>query len=137
MKPTVARSYETAVAATITSTAGNAVLSATDTSTTAPGHLVNGTFSLPAPLNVRAVNTTNPTQAYAPLAETTGTQTNLLTYAGPVNQDVVTIGFRQAMQQTADVVEPEELPPGPGGEPVINLFDQARRREEARRKEQA
>ena len=43
----------------------------------------------------------------------------------------------QAMQQTADVVEPEELPPVPGGEPVINLFDQARRREEARRKEQA
>ena len=43
----------------------------------------------------------------------------------------------QAMQQTADVVEPEELPPGPGGEPVINLFDQARRRDEARRKEQA
>jgi len=44
----------------------------------------------------------------------------------------------QAMQQTADVVvEPEELLPGPGGEPVINLFDQARRRDEARRKEQA
>jgi hypothetical protein len=43
----------------------------------------------------------------------------------------------QAMQETADVVDPEELPPAPGGEPVINLFDQARRREEARRKEQA
>ena len=43
----------------------------------------------------------------------------------------------QAMQETADVVDPEELPPAPGGEPVINLFDQARRRDEARRKEQA
>jgi len=41
------------------------------------------------------------------------------------------------MQETADVVDPEELPPAQGGEPVINLFDQARRREEARRKEQA
>ena len=50
----------------------------------------------------------------------------------PVSQRV-----SQAMQETADAIGPEELPPGPGGEPVINLFDQARRRDEARRKEQA
>jgi hypothetical protein len=99
-QPTVARSYETAVAATVTSTAGNATLAATDASATAPGHLVNGTFSLPAPLNVRAVNATNPTQAFAPLAETAGAPTNLLTYPGPVNQDSVTIGFRQAIGAT-------------------------------------
>jgi hypothetical protein len=43
----------------------------------------------------------------------------------------------QAMQQTAELIDPEELPPPGDGEPVINLFDQARRREEARRKEQA
>ena len=43
----------------------------------------------------------------------------------------------QAMQQTADLIDPEELSPAAGVEPVINLFDQARRREEARRKEQA
>jgi hypothetical protein len=43
----------------------------------------------------------------------------------------------QALQQTADLIDPEELPPAAGVEPVINLFDQARRREEARRKEQA
>ena len=43
----------------------------------------------------------------------------------------------QAMQQTADAIGSEELPPAAGGESVINLFDQARRREEARRKEQA
>jgi hypothetical protein len=42
----------------------------------------------------------------------------------------------QAMQQTADLIGPEELPTE-GEEPVVNLFDQARRREEARRKEQA
>ena len=98
--PTVARSYETAVASTVTSTAGNAVLSVTDPSATATGHLVNGTFSLPSPLNVRAINATNPTQAYAPLSETSGTPTNLLTYAGPVNTDAVTLGFRQAIGAT-------------------------------------
>jgi hypothetical protein len=50
----------------------------------------------------------------------------------PVSQRV-----SQAMQETADAIGPEELPPPAGGESVINLFDQARRREEARRKEQA
>jgi len=33
-------------------------------------------------------------------AETAGTATNLLTYAGPSNQDAVTIGFRQAIGAT-------------------------------------
>ncbi len=69
----------------------------------APGHLVNGTFSLPSPLNVRAINSTNPTQAYAPLPEASGAPLNLLTYPGPVNGDHVTIGFRQAIG-AADVL---------------------------------
>ena len=95
--PTVAKSYETAVAATVTSTAGNATLSVADPGPAAPGHLVNTTFSLPSALNVRAVNATNPTQAFAPLPETAGTALGLLTYPGPVNGDQVTIGFRQAI----------------------------------------
>jgi hypothetical protein len=98
--PTVGRTYETAVAATITSTAGDAALAVTDPSTSFPGHLVNGAFALPSVLNVRAVNSTNPTQAYAPLAESTGTPLNLLAYPGPVNGDVVTLGFRQAIGAT-------------------------------------
>ncbi len=96
-QPTVAKSYETALAATVTSTAGNATLSVADNGTTAPGHLVNGAFALPQPLNARAINSTNPTQAFAPLAEATGTATPLLSYPGPVNSDVVTLGFRQAI----------------------------------------
>jgi sugar phosphate isomerase/epimerase len=96
-QPTVARSYETAVSASVTSTAGDGLLSVTDPSTTFPGHLVNGTFALPSPLNVRALNAANATTAFAPLAEATGTPTSLLTYTGPVNGDPVTIGFRQAI----------------------------------------
>ncbi len=49
---------------------------------------------------MRAINSTNPTQAYAPLAEATGAPLNLLTYTGPVNGDLVTIGFRQAIGAT-------------------------------------
>ena len=96
-QPTIAKSYETAMAGTVTSTAGNATLSVTDTSSSFPGHLVNGGFSIPAPLNVRAINSTNPTQAFAPLAEATNAPTTLLTYSGPANADLVTIGFRQAI----------------------------------------
>ena len=106
--PTVTKAYEAAAAASVTSTAGDAVLSVSDASTTAPGHLVNGAFSLPQPLNVRAVNATNPAQAYAPLAGTTGTATNLLTYAGPVNGDPVTLGFRQQIN-AADVLRSEKI----------------------------
>jgi sugar phosphate isomerase/epimerase len=98
--PTVSRSYDTAVAATVTSTAGDALLSVTDPSTTATGHLVNGAFSLPSALTVRAINATNPTQAYAALSGTPSTPTNLLTYTGPVNTDAVTLGFRQAIGAT-------------------------------------
>ena len=102
--PTVARSYETAMSATVTSTAGDGTLSVTDTSTTFPGHLVNttagGPFALPQVLNVRAINSTNPTQAFAPLSETSGAPTNLLTYTGPVNGDLITLGFRQAIGAT-------------------------------------
>jgi hypothetical protein len=96
-QPTVAKSYETALAATVTTTTGNATLSVADNGLTAPGHLVNGAFALPSPLNARAIDAGNPTQAFAPLAEATGTATTLLSYAGPVNSDIVTLGFRQAI----------------------------------------
>jgi sugar phosphate isomerase/epimerase len=98
--PTVAKAYETAVAATVTSTAGDATLAVTDPGTVAPGHLVNGTFALPSALGVRAINSTNPTQAYASLPEATNAPLNLLSYAGPINGDLVTIGFRQAIGAT-------------------------------------
>jgi sugar phosphate isomerase/epimerase len=96
-QPTVAKSYETAVAATVTSTAGDATLSVTDPGLTAPGHLTNGAFSLPSPLNARAQNAANAANAYAPLAEAIGAPLSLLTYTGPTNVDPVTIGFRQAI----------------------------------------
>ena len=61
------KNYETAVAATVTSTAGDATLAVNDPGTVAPGHLVNGAFSLPSPLNVTGDQLDQPGQAYAPL----------------------------------------------------------------------
>jgi hypothetical protein len=99
-QPTITRAYETAMTATVTSTAGSAALSVADNSTTFPGHLVNGAFALPQILNVRAGNVATPSGNYQPLSEVTGTATQLLTYGGPVNQDLVTLGFRQQINST-------------------------------------
>jgi hypothetical protein len=97
-QPATARTYDTALAASVVSTAGNATLSVTDPSATAPGHLVNGTFSLSQPLQVSGSNAANPTGAFAPLSETAGAATTLVTYNGPTaGADAVTIGLRQAI----------------------------------------
>ena len=58
-------------------------------SSTAPGRLVNGAYSLAQPLRVRAANT-----AFAALG---GTPLRLLTWNGPVSKDAVTLAFEQAI----------------------------------------
>ncbi len=95
--PAVARTYDTASAATVTSTAGNAALSVSDADTVAPGRLVNGTFALPTPVTVRAANAAQTNPAYVAVS---GTPATLLNYAGPTTSDAVTLGFRQAIGAT-------------------------------------
>lgn len=85
----VAQDYLATTTATVTSTAGDAALSVADTATTAPGRLVNGSFALAQPLQVRAGD-----GAYAPV---TATPTTLRTYAAPVSRDEVTLGLKQAI----------------------------------------
>src|SRR4051794_33215909 len=48
--PGVAKEYTATTTANVISTAGDATLSVADPSSVATGHLVNGTFSLPQPL---------------------------------------------------------------------------------------
>jgi hypothetical protein len=90
--PGVDREYETSLGATITSSAGDATLSVSDPSTAAPGRLVNGAFVLNQPLQARAGSS-----AFAPI---TSTPLTLLTYAGPVSNDQVTIGLKQPIAAT-------------------------------------
>ena len=54
--PGVARTHTAATTATVVSSAGDASLSVTDSSAHAPGHLVNGAFSLPSPVKVSATS---------------------------------------------------------------------------------
>ena len=72
--PGVERVYETQTTADVLSTAGDATLSVSE-----PGHLTNGAFSLPQPLQVLGV----------PKA-----------YTAPVSHDIATIGFKQAIGAT-------------------------------------
>jgi hypothetical protein len=89
--PGVTKTYEAATTANVISTAGNATLSVADPSPTATGHLVNGAFSLPQPLQARARNAANTGTAY----NNVGSNLNLLTYDGPVSNDAVDLQFSQ------------------------------------------
>ena len=69
--PGVAREYTATMTANVISTAGDAALTTSD-----PGHLMNGTFALPAPLRV---------------------ELNPASWSGPVSNAAVVITFRQAI----------------------------------------
>jgi hypothetical protein len=84
--PGVQADYDASTSANVLSTAGDATLSVADTSATAPGHLVNGAFTLPQPLLVAAGGD------YAPVS---GTPVTLKTYDNPISNDPVSIAFRQ------------------------------------------
>ena len=86
--------YTATTSANVVSTAGDALLSVVDPSTTAPGRLVNGTFSLPTPLQARARNAANTGTAYNAVS---GSPLNLLTWAAPISNDAVSLEFQQSI----------------------------------------
>ena len=92
--PGVARTYEASTPANVISTAGDALLSVADPSPQNTGHLVNGTFFLPQPLQARARNAANTGTAYNNVGSS-ASPLNLLTYSGPISNDAVTLGFSQ------------------------------------------
>jgi hypothetical protein len=88
--PGIARDYTTSAIATVTSTAAEAALTVSDKSTTAPGHLVNGTYALPQALQARALPSgVHGAISDAPLA--------LTSYAAPVTNDSTTLELKQSI----------------------------------------
>jgi hypothetical protein len=65
-----------------------------DPSSTATGHLVNGSFSLPDPLTARARNAANQGTAFNNVGSS-ASPLNLLTWNAPVSNDAVSLDFRQ------------------------------------------
>jgi hypothetical protein len=89
--PGLAKDYDASMSADVVSTAGDAALSVADTSATATGHLVNGTFSLPQALKVKASSPLGSGGDFAALGGT------VLTYSTPASHDPVTVTFRQTI----------------------------------------
>jgi hypothetical protein len=79
--PGVAHDYTASTTATVTSTAGDAALTVADPSTTAPGRLVNGAFSLVTPLQVGGA----------------AVPATVKTYSAPASNDNVAIDFKQSI----------------------------------------
>src|SRR5262249_21395391 len=94
--PGVAKTYTANMTANVITTAGDALLSVADPSSTATGRLVNGTFSLPTPLQAKATSALGTGGAFANVGGSSA-PTSLLTYAGPASNDAVTVGFSQAI----------------------------------------
>src|SRR3954454_24397410 len=94
--PGLAKDYFASTTANVVSTAGDATLSVADPSSTATGHLVNATFSLPQPLQARARNAANTGTAYNNVGSSSS-PLNLLTWNAPVSNDAVTLEFKQTI----------------------------------------
>jgi beta-glucosidase len=92
--PGVAKDYTATQTANVVSTAGEATLSVTDPSSTAPGHLVNGSFALPQPLQASA---TSPAGNGGPFGALSGSPLTLLTWPYPVSNDPVTVNYKQSI----------------------------------------
>ena len=97
--PAVGQTYEASTTANVISTAGDALLSVADPSSNNTGHLVNGTFFLPQPLQARARNAANTGTAYNNVGSS-ASPLNLLTWNGPISNDALTLGFSQRINST-------------------------------------
>ena len=94
--PGVGREYTASTSANVISSAGDATLTVADPSATNTGKLVNGAFTLTAPLSASATSAVA-TAAAGGSVGGSGAPTTLLTYAGPSSNDAVTITFKQSI----------------------------------------
>ena len=88
------RTYLASTTANVISSAGDALLSVSDPSATGTGHLVNGAFVLPQPLQARARNAANTGTAYNNVGSS-ASPLNLLSWTAPISNDQVTLEFSQ------------------------------------------
>jgi IgA Peptidase M64 len=92
--PGVGQTYTASTTANVISTAGDALLSVADPSSQNTGHLVNGTFFLPQPLQARARNAANQGTAFNNVGSS-ASPLNLLTWTAPISNDALSLDFSQ------------------------------------------
>jgi hypothetical protein len=98
--PGVAHDYTATGTASVISTAGDAALSVADPSSSATGHLTNGTFSLPAAVQIKGSSAAGTGAASFADVGGSAAPTQVLTYAGPTSNDAVTMTFQQHIGST-------------------------------------
>jgi hypothetical protein len=91
--PGIDKTYSASTPATVTSTAGDALLTVSDPDTAHPGHLVNGSYFLAQALQMRARDPRTQGSAFNPI----GSSYNLMTWDGPTASDPVTLDFQQSI----------------------------------------
>ena len=84
--PGVGDTYTASTMANVVSSAGDALLSVADPSSQNTGHLVNGSFFLPQPLQARARNAGTTSPAYNNVGSS-ASPLNLLSCSGPISND--------------------------------------------------
>jgi hypothetical protein len=94
--PGLSREYLASTTATVTSSAGDAVLSVADPSSVHTGQLVNGAFFLQQLLQAKARNATTANSTYANVGSSAA-PLSLLSYAAPISADQVTLDFKQTI----------------------------------------
>ena len=92
--PGEARDYTSTATATVTSTGGDAALTVADASATNTGKLVNGTYALAQPLQIRAG-----AAAFGPIGGS-ASPTTLLTFNQPVSGASAPLEFKQSIGAT-------------------------------------
>jgi hypothetical protein len=97
--PGQSRDYLASTTAQILSTAENATLTVADASSDHTGHLVNGPYFLPAPIEVGAKRPDPATATTPAPVGGSSNPTTLLVYEGPVNESI-TLNFEQSIAVT-------------------------------------
>jgi hypothetical protein len=96
--PGIGMDYLATSTAVVNSTAGDAALTVADPSAVASGHLLNGDAPLPSALQAGATSPNGTSTGYQAVPDTASPAT-LLTYAGPVANEQVTLSFKQTIGQ--------------------------------------
>ena len=96
----VAKDYTASTTANVISSAGTAALTVADPSSVATGHLVNGTFSLPSILQAKATSPGSVGGSAFAYVGGSAAPTPLLSYTGPISNDLVTVSLQQHIGTT-------------------------------------
>ena len=95
LTPAIDRDYTASTTARALATSGDAALTVSDPSSTATGRLVNGTYSLGSPLQVKATSAIGTSPAAFADIGGSASPTPLVSYARAANDPAITLDFRQ------------------------------------------